>query len=194
MIMHLRAMIRVVLAAVFLAGVTCPAIAQTKFFKAYQPIIAIDPGHGGDETGAKGPDGVTEKEITLNLARLLASELDRDYKVVLSRTEDNPVDLEQRTALANYHKSDLFISIHTGGSFVHSTSGLLIYHYQDLSEDPREPAKTAPNRESQENAPLLWDQAQSRHFETSRLLARLVQNRLSALVAGQNVHLQGAPL
>ena len=62
------------MASIFLVGITNPAIAKQELFEGYKRVIAIDPGHGGDELGAKGPDGTTEKSVTLSLARILATD------------------------------------------------------------------------------------------------------------------------
>lgn len=194
MVAPYQRVILVVMASIFLVGITNPAIAKQELFEGYRRVIAIDPGHGGDELGAKGPDGTTEKSVTLSLARILATELQREYKVVLTRTDDISLDLDKRTALANHHRADIFISIHTGGSFVHSTSGILVFHYQDFSEDPRERSQDAPSRILVKDSPTLWDRAQSRHLAKSRILADLINTRLSGLSGGKESRVQGAPL
>ena len=111
-----------------------PSMAKEPLFEAYKRVIVLDPGHGGRECGARGPDGTLEKTVTLALARLIAAELERDFKVTLTRTDDYHVDLNDRTALANHLKADVFISFHTGGSFVYSTTGTIIYYYQNVAE------------------------------------------------------------
>ena len=154
--------ILVVIAGIFLTGMAGHAIAQKNLFETYKKVITIDPGHGGDESGARGPDGTAEKAVTLSLAKILAAELELEYRVVLTRTGDTRIDLANRTATANHHKSDLFISIHTAGSFVHGTSGILIYHYQNFSEDSRQQGQPTPFQSQDRNAPILWDRAQSK--------------------------------
>ena len=191
---HYQRVILVVIASFFLTGIATKTVAKQQLFEAYKRVIAIDPGHGGDESGANGPDGTTEKAVTLNLAQILASELQREYKVVLTRTDDSQVDLDTRTALANHHKADLFISIHTGGSFVHSTTGILIYHYQDFSEDLSQQGEINSSQGHDKNTPILWNRAQSRYLEKSRILAGLINTRLNGLGEINNSRLQGAPL
>ena len=78
------------------------AIARQPLFDAFKSIIVIDPGHGGQDFGAKGPDGALEKTITLELARLIVSELEPEFKVVLTRTDDYGLDLDNRTSMANH--------------------------------------------------------------------------------------------
>ena len=80
--------------------------------------IVIDAGHGGHDTGTIGPDGVMEKDIVLDVAlrlgRLLETRLGAD--VIYTRDDDTFIPLETRTAIANEHQADLFISIHANSS------------------------------------------------------------------------------
>jgi N-acetylmuramoyl-L-alanine amidase len=75
--------------------------------------IVIDPGHGGVQTGAISDTGLTEKEVTLDVAlrlrRLLA---DAPFEVLLTRDSDKTLNLEKRVAYANANNADLFVSIH----------------------------------------------------------------------------------
>ena len=78
------------------------AYAKRQLFKAQMPVVAIDPGHGGKDTGAKSPNGALEKTVTLNLARMIAQQLDSDYRVVLTRNDDYALENSDRTAVANH--------------------------------------------------------------------------------------------
>ena len=194
---HYQRVVLVVVAGFFLTGIASiasQAFAKQPLFEAYKRVIAIDPGHGGDQSGARGPDGTTEKAVSLRLAQILATELQREYRVVLTRTDDTQLDLDNRTALANHHKADLLISIHTGGSFVHSTSGMFIYHYQNLTKDPRKRSDNALIQRQDKNTPILWGHAQDRHLEQSRVLARLINIRLNDSSIDKESSVQGAPL
>jgi N-acetylmuramoyl-L-alanine amidase len=184
-----------VLIAVFILSGNAPAAAaKLPLFEAYKKLIVLDPGHGGDEIGARGPEGGLEKTVTLNLARILASELQGNYRVVLTRTTDNRLSLENRTATANNLKADLFVSIHTGGSLVHSTSGTIIYHYQPFSEEARRPTAGLSSTADNANAPILWDQIQNRYIKKSQILAGLVNARLTASGVVKESRVAGAPL
>ena len=84
--------------------------------------IVIDPGHGGSDTGLSSAAGETEKDVVLEMARELRSHLEATVgaRVVLTRTDDSEVALENRTAAANQRLADLFLSLHassTSGSF-----------------------------------------------------------------------------
>lgn len=81
-------------------------------------VVVIDPGHGGRDPGAVGRIS-KEKNITLSVARILGSLIEsnmRDVKVVYTRKTDVFVGLEDRAMIANNHKSNLFISIHTNAA------------------------------------------------------------------------------
>ena len=77
-------------------------------------VIAIDPGHGGDDPGASGPRGTREKQVTLALAQRLAKRFDqeRGMRGMLIRSGDYYVDLRKRMKIARDNRADLFISIH----------------------------------------------------------------------------------
>ena len=82
--------------------------------KAINKTIVIDPGHGGDDAGAVGPNKRYEKIINLNVSKTLYSILkQRGYKVYLTRSDDTFIKVMNRTVLANEKNADLFISIHT---------------------------------------------------------------------------------
>ncbi len=82
---------------------------------AQQPafVVVLDPGHGGEKDGAITVDGKREKDLVLEIARLLRKRLERQgARVVLTRSGDESVELARRAAMANAEKADLFISIH----------------------------------------------------------------------------------
>jgi len=177
-----------------LGSAAMPAVAKQPLFEAYRRIIVLDPGHGGHEIGARGADGLAEKTVSLELAQLVAAELMRDYQVKLTRTDDYQVDLDNRTALANHLKADVFVSLHTGGSFVYSTAGYNIYYNQNVSK---------PSLNRRQNSSLLdennynatpWDCLQKNYQERSRILAQMMSSRLSNLNYTQNIRVQTAPL
>jgi len=170
------------------------APAKQPLFDGFKRIIVLDPGHGGHEFGARGPDGTLEKAVALTLARMIAAELEREYKVVLTRTDDYRVDLNNRAALANHLRANLFISLHTGGSFIHSTAGTIIYYYQNVSETPPTHEKNPSIRGEDKNTPIRWDHVQSRYQEKSRTLARMINTRLDTINSIKKIRIQGAPL
>lgn len=92
--------------------------------------IVIDPGHGGSDPGAPGyAKGVWEKDIVLKLAHKLADKL-RDRlrcTVILTRDRDQKLTLEERTAIANTQRADLFISLHTNAARNKNLAGIETY-------------------------------------------------------------------
>lgn len=78
--------------------------------------IMLDPGHGGSDTGTTGPlgEGYSEKTINLNIALKLKSELEKQgARVLMTRTEDAKLSLEERLAASRNAKPDMFVSIHS---------------------------------------------------------------------------------
>lgn len=77
------------------------------------PCIAIDPGHGGTDSGAKGHGDIQEKDICLAISTVVGNLLEqRGCSVVFTRDSDCTVGLDERTSYANDNHADLFVSIH----------------------------------------------------------------------------------
>jgi len=90
--------------------------------------VALDPGHGGYDPGAKGGAGVQEKEVTLDVARRVGEALSRDgIEPLLTREGDRFVTLEERTAKANSFNADLFVSIHCNAAETKTKHGIETY-------------------------------------------------------------------
>ncbi|MBB6183722.1 N-acetylmuramoyl-L-alanine amidase [Oleiagrimonas soli] len=77
-------------------------------------LIAIDPGHGGKDSGAHGRGGLEEKTVTLAIAKRLAALVNKQpgMKAILTRDDDTYIPLERRFEIARQHKADMFVSIH----------------------------------------------------------------------------------
>lgn len=152
-------------------------------------VIVLDPGHGGSDTGAIGPAGTQEKEMTLRLARLLAEGLRQrlPVRVELTRDEDAELPLATRSALANQAKADLFLSIHLNSAHGASAHGTETYFLSLEASDERaaQAAEDANRAAGGQADPLtdlrliLWDMAQSRHLSASQYLANLIQEELN---------------
>jgi N-acetylmuramoyl-L-alanine amidase len=87
--------------------------------------IAIDAGHGGEETGAKAAGGQSEKDVTLNIARRLKAAIEARIgaRVVMTRDGDDTVPLDRRTAIVNNNQADVLISLHADAAFVPGVRG-----------------------------------------------------------------------
>lgn len=85
-----------------------------------RPLVVLDPGHGGDEPGAANDRfGLVESKVALELARLTAKRLSAIMpraRVMLTRSDDVGLSLEERSALANSMEADAFVSIHLNAS------------------------------------------------------------------------------
>jgi N-acetylmuramoyl-L-alanine amidase len=81
--------------------------------RAFKPIIVIDPGHGGDDSGAM-KNGVVEKNVVLAFSLMLRDKLEKTgrYKVFMTRDKDVFVPLDKRVDYAEAHKANLFIAVH----------------------------------------------------------------------------------
>ena len=76
-------------------------------------LIVLDPGHGGDATGAVGPCGIPEKQVTLQQARVVKQALEQaGFRVLLTRDSDTNPDLYERVRLAYTERADAFVSLH----------------------------------------------------------------------------------
>ncbi|MFY9804384.1 MAG: N-acetylmuramoyl-L-alanine amidase, partial [Candidatus Acidiferrales bacterium] len=100
--------------------------------------IAIDPGHGGYDTGTIGPHGLLEKTLCLDVAQRLGQMIAENIpgvEVVYTRKDDRHVSLEQRTVIANGANADLFISIHANSSDNRDARGVETY-FLSLTASP----------------------------------------------------------
>ena len=96
-------------------------------------IIAIDAGHGGEDPGASGPNGLHEKNITLSIARELQRQINqmKGFRAELTRTGDYFIPLRGRTAIARKKGADLFVSIHADAAPSRSAFGASVFALSD---------------------------------------------------------------
>ena len=170
--------------------------------------IVVDPGHGGTETGAIGPGGLQEKDVTLQIARRVAAAIPRVVasRVVLTRDTDSAISLDDRTSLANHEKAGLFLSLHANSSRATGAHGSETYYLSLESSDRL--ASEAARRENQPvpgSTPLpgsatnpdldfiLWDLAQSAHLNESSRLAEAIQRELNVVSKTENRGIKQAP-
>lgn len=96
-------------------------------------VIAIDAGHGGEDPGALGPNGLHEKNITLAIARELQRQINqmKGFRAELTRTGDYFIPLRGRTAIARKKGADLFVSIHADAAPSRSAFGASVFALSD---------------------------------------------------------------
>jgi N-acetylmuramoyl-L-alanine amidase len=152
--------------------------------------IIVDPGHGGHDPGAAGPEGLQEKDLTLEISRLLMGLLggESGLEVVMTRDTDVFVPLEDRTSLGNAHEADLFVSIHINSSRRPGARGIETY-YLDFANGPQ--AEEVAARENAATTrrfadlPGLVEQVlNTSRSQESRELARHVQQAMAFELLG----------
>ena len=165
--------------------------------------VVVDAGHGGLDEGAEGSDGTLEKDITLSTARLLTTALERrlGVRVILTRSRDTDVDLDQRAAVANNSNADLFISLHVNSSISAIPTGAEIF-YLSVDEYGTE-ALDIVNREerrlpiagggTREIDIIPWELAQLYHLNQSAVFAQFVEEELRQRVPLSPRAIQQAP-
>ncbi len=164
--------------------------------------IAIDAGHGGADVGTLGPEGTLEKDVTLGVARRLQAAIQRrlGLRVVLTRSGDVDVTLDERAAIANNNRADLFISLHANASMRETATGAEVFHLSPVEyEDPGDA------RPGGEWVPVVsggarrldivpWERAQLRFVDRSAVWARTLAEELRARVPMSPRGVQHAPL
>lgn len=143
--------------------------------------IVLDPGHGGKDPGAIGVGGRREKDIVLGIAKKLAVKLRKEMgvQVVLTRTDDRFVALEDRMALANAEDADLFISLHMNASPNDAAKGIETYYLDNTTDEAALRLAARENGTSQKNVSdlqfILSDMTQNMKLEDSITLAHRLQ-------------------
>jgi N-acetylmuramoyl-L-alanine amidase len=182
---------------------------ETRSFRSREPretpgirTIVIDPGHGGREVGAVGPNGLMEKDINLAVSRKLASVLSSRLgaRVVLTREDDSVVSLDQRTAIANQYGADLFLSVHMNGAVVQGAKGSETYFLSlEASDELARKAAETENASSLSGGSssdlnlILWDLAQQAYLDESSRLAQTIQESMNAATGVANRGVKQAP-
>jgi N-acetylmuramoyl-L-alanine amidase len=172
--------------------------------------IVVDPGHGGVDPGNPGltlPRGITEKDITLGIGKLLRAELvRRGLNVVLTRATDTLIDLANRPLFCRAD-CDLFVSIHVNsmpaGRRQKQVNGVETYFVSDAkTEDQKRVAQTENDALRFESAPagsggplgfILNDLQLNEYLRESARLAELVQGKVAAIHPGEDRGVQQGP-
>ena len=157
--------------------------------------IVIDPGHGGFDTGAKGPHGLLEKDLCLDVALRLGQMIEANIpgaEVVFTRKDDTYVPLEERTAIANGADADLFISIHANSSDSAQVRGVETYYLSLATSSEAKQLAIRENALTQSSLHDLPDLVKkitnNEKIAESKLLAAEIQDILSQrlqLVSGR---------
>lgn len=164
--------------------------------------IVIDPGHGGKDPGAIGNSRKNyEKQVVLEIAKKLQKKIQSklNVEVILTRSRDEFVSLQQRTELANSKAADLFISIHCNAHRSSEVSGIEVFYLSTAKTDEARAVEAMENqvvydyeggaeavKKYDDLAYILADMAQSEHLEESFQLGLKLQNNLISATGARN--------
>jgi N-acetylmuramoyl-L-alanine amidase len=158
--------------------------------------IVIDPGHGGHDTGTISPGGMREKDLVLDVGRRLKAYIKQRYpevEVIMTRDSDRFAALEERTAIANSHHADLFISIHANASASRAASGVETFFVSPdrvPADEPqtatRENALAASVKAGEKLEPMYASVTVGNRIAESRELARYIQSGLVRGIGAQS--------
>lgn len=201
---------RLILAASLLALVSSPAFGffldSAEKARKNPDVIVIDPGHGGHDSGAVGPDGLEEKTVTLAIARTLAEKIRERCacKVLLTRDDDTFIPLRDRTAFANQNKADLFISIHMNAAPKKDVDGFETFFasIDATDEDARKVAELENGSDSrggvtpaeaEDLKDIIRDLESTASNHESSILAETIQTSLLKTAKGEDRGVKQAP-
>jgi N-acetylmuramoyl-L-alanine amidase len=161
--------------------------------------IVIDPGHGGRDPGAIAPNGLKEKDIVLAVSKKLATLLRTRLgaEVVLTRTTDAFIPLEERTAIANTEKGDLFISVHVNSAPSPRLLGVETYVLNLTNDEDSmrlaalENATSASKMSDLQN--ILADLLNNTKLDESTKLAEHVQTKMAQGLRIKDLGVKQAP-
>jgi N-acetylmuramoyl-L-alanine amidase len=121
-----------------------PAIApQVRAGKAFKPIIVIDPGHGGHDSGAQ-KNGTVEKDVVLAFSKVLRDHINAtgQYKVIMTRDSDVFVELDERRAFAERANASLFIAVHADYAQSRAKGATIFSLRESVADELRRSAKS----------------------------------------------------
>ncbi len=162
--------------------------------------VIIDAGHGGNDPGAIGRNGLREKDVNLDIARRLSSLLKEEgVQATLTRSRDNFVPLSSRVSIANRSGADLFISIHSNANRSRSLCGFEVYYVAPSVSDSKRAVFTARSASlnlkeavfasnTQDLKAIIWDMiytnSRAESIELSRSLCRVMDSSIGANILG----------
>lgn len=170
-------------------------------------VIVIDPGHGGEDAGAKGPGGMEEKYITLNMAIKAAAIINGRgaCRALLTRSADVFVPLEERTEFANRNGADIFVSIHANAALSRDAGGIETFFLsiESTDEDAMRVAEFENSVSSLEDpssgdgpdglVDIISDLAETAAHHESSVLAEAVQTSLVQKTGWEDRGVKQAP-
>jgi N-acetylmuramoyl-L-alanine amidase len=163
--------------------------------------ITIDPGHGGNDEGVHGVNGAKEKDLVLAVSRRAKAAIEArlGVRVLLTREDDRNVPIDERTAIANNNKADLFVSVHANASLRPTAAGASVF-VAAFERSAEQGAATVGGRVptfgggSREIDLVFWDLAQTQHVAQSTAFANILEQLFHDRVPLTNKPIDRAPL
>ncbi len=163
--------------------------------------IVIDPGHGGKDPGAVGYKKNFEKDVVLSIAKILKPKLEKELgvEVLLTRSKDEFMSLQNRTKFANSENADLFISIHCNAGKSRKSKGIEVYYLSTAKTNEARAVEALENsvvfeyeggqdavKQYDDLSFILMDMAQTEQLEESSSLALSLQESLVSQTGSKN--------
>jgi N-acetylmuramoyl-L-alanine amidase len=163
--------------------------------------VMVDPGHGGEDGGARGTHGLKEKAAALDLALAVGAKLEAaGFEAVYTREDDTFVPLWERAGAANAQGADLFLSLHLNAARAKAARGSEVY-FLSLGQGEDDEvvlaenagAGAAPGSPDSVVASILDDLAQKAFLQDSERLAVAIQGQLNRLAGIKERGVKQAP-
>lgn len=164
-------------------------------------VVLIDPGHGGEESGAIGQLNpkqsrkIFEKDLALRLAKKIKQELSKTTTTYLTRSLDRSVGLQERADLADLVKADLFLSIHFNSSTDERSRGFELYYLDNNSNAANAKVEKAENMNLKGEElivnQILVDLVVQQTVTHSKRLANLVHSKVRPILKGHRIDDRG---
>ncbi|HLY61646.1 MAG TPA: N-acetylmuramoyl-L-alanine amidase [Terriglobia bacterium] len=153
------------------------------------PMVVLDAGHGGDDSGARGGNGMLEKDLVAQVVARVRSALltSRKYRVVLTRVGDVNPSLDQRAATSNAARAKVFITFHAGNMGV-QTSRLAVYTLEDAS------LPSSAGESQGQSLFVPWGTVQLSQLSRSQQFAQIIQKEFAGIAGASASPPASAPM
>jgi N-acetylmuramoyl-L-alanine amidase len=167
----------IILAFFISTGLSCDAQANPL-------IVLLDPAHGGDDNGVV-HDSFREKDVTLQLARLIQEEARKrqDIQIHLTRTGDKSISIAERVKLAETMKADCLLSVHINAGFANQANGYELYF----------PGFDKTANDAGDSKAIVKDMLRNKSLNGSVMLFQHLQTALETVFTRKGRGLRGAP-
>jgi N-acetylmuramoyl-L-alanine amidase len=149
--------------------------------------VVIDPAHGGTEAGVNLSRNLNEKDVTLEIAKMIQQNLGKagNVRVKLTRSADSDISIKDRKKMVDKSKTDLFISIHINAGFGDKSTGYEIYY----SSSQNRPASAEGSSKE-----IVDDMIESRYLNDSILFAQIVRKNIEKIFPREGRGIRSAPV